>query len=340
MKLLRTLAALAGILAAGGELRAQVQVIGGPYGGIGISFSSRRISGVLIGPGPYGRPGYLVGPGYYPGFGPPFGVTTYSTTVELYGPGSMGRSRMTPPPVPQEEKPAQTASLRDEDFPDKIIIRPGRPVVHEVERPRPLPGVPAGKFRPVLPEDRARAREPGPEPGKAPEAPKPPAPKPADKPPLDAYGRQIELAKEAFTGGEYGLAVMRFQAATKLSPRKPLGWFLLAQSQFALGKYAEAVASLHAGLKLQPEWPATKFNPREMYGNLADWSDHVRILDDALRRNPNDPALLFLSAYQKWFDGQKVEARNLFRRAAKRVANPRFIDLFLNARGDARLAMR
>ena len=92
----------------------------------------------------------------------------------------------------------------------------------------------------------------------------------------------------------------------------------------------------------KPTGREAAFRPIELYGaNVADYAEHLDQLRDALRRHPKDPVLLFLLAYQLWFDGQKDEARLLFRQAAARAVDPTFIDLFLrqNLPGD-RVVMR
>ncbi len=85
-------------------------------------------------------------------------------------------------------------------------------------------------------------------------------------------------------------------------------------------------------MTLQPDWPAVRFQPLELYGaNVADYPDHLRRLEDTLRRFPDDPVLLFLYAYELWFDGRKDEARTLFLRARPGAADPGLIDRFLRA---------
>jgi tetratricopeptide (TPR) repeat protein len=218
----------------------------------------------------------------------------------------------------------------------------------------PLPGgAPAGGFRPVRPEDRARAAkpvppEPPPEQPKPPDKPKPPEDvKPPRKPdqapelprpprpeaePRAENARLVALGRAAFASLEYGRAAQRFRQATQEAPREPLAHFLLAQALVALGKYREAVDAIHAGMELRPDWPAAHFPPLELYGaNVADWPAHLRRLEDTLKRHPDDPVLLFLYGYELWFDGRREEAEGLFRRARPGAADPSVIDRFLRA---------
>ena len=64
---------------------------------------------------------------------------------------------------------------------------------------------------------------------------------------------------------------------------------------------------------------------------MADYPEHLRTLEGVLARHPDDPVLLFLYAYQLWFDGRKDEARVLFLRARPRAADRGVIDRFLRA---------
>src|SRR5208337_1786923 len=246
--------------------------------------------------------------------------------------------------------------------PDKIIIRPRKnrtPKEPELPEEKPLPGEPAGKFRPIRPEDRIRAQpeQPGrpempepkkPEPPKPepkkPELPPPPPqelpPKPAPKPEVGG-DRALAMGKLAFSQEEYARAEYRFKVVIEQDPKNARAYFLLAQCQFAQGKYREAVATIHAGLKLKPEWPVNAWRAKELYGaNPALFTEHMDQLQQALARRPADPVLLFLYAYQLWFDGREAEARPLFRRAAPLVTEPRFIELFLQAREAGQVVLR
>jgi tetratricopeptide (TPR) repeat protein len=144
--------------------------------------------------------------------------------------------------------------------------------------------------------------------------------------------RLINLGQAAFAAAEYGRAAERFRRATAAAPQEPFAHFLLAQALFTLGKYQAAVDAVFAGLTLQPDWPAAAFRPIELYGpNVADYAQHLQGLEDTLRRHPDDPDLLFLYAYQLWFDGRRDEARVLFERARRAGADPAAIDRFLRA---------
>jgi hypothetical protein len=315
----------------------QAQPVIGYPGGIGfggtIYVGRLRIGyGGFIPPPPYG----FYGPG-------PFGYSSRTTVVQIYS----------PPPPPIVFAPPLLAPA----LPDPILL-PRRPVVEVPPEPepqpppaeRPLPGAPAGRFRPLRPEDRARAEEPVKPPEQQPKPPMPPPelkPKPPDaqppalpRPPQPQAdpraenARLVELGRLAFAAGEYGRAAHRFRQATAAAPDEPLAYLLLGQALFALEKYGGAVEALRSGMRLQPDWPLARFRPLELHGaGVADYPDLMRRLEDALARHPNDPVLLFLYGYQLWFDGRKEEARPVFQRALM-VAPPAdrpLIERFLHA---------
>jgi hypothetical protein len=351
MKHIRAMAVLLTLIVLG-EVGAQVIVR--PYGGLGLSFSSRRIYGGFY------MGGY--GPGYYsPGFYSPVPYYAYPPDYFYGSRFSSVTIYSSPPPPPQPivvvpqitvnvNNGGGVSDLRDEDFPDKIIIRPGQNALrvarekpHEPPAeppPKPLPGDPAGQFRPLRPEDRDRAKQPM----LAEEQPAPAAPmvppgwdRPEPRPPdprAPQALQQIELGKLAFSDirREYARAERRFALAVEADPKVALSHFYLAQAQFAQGKYREAVASIHAGLRLRPDWPTGRFRARELYGpNVEDFTDQLQLLQEMAVRHPKDPVLLFLYAYQLWFDGRQDDAKALFQRALPLVAEPRFIQMFLQA---------
>ena len=116
---------------------------------------------------------------------------------------------------------------------------------------------------------------------------------------------------------------------SSLAPKEAVPYICLVQARFALGKYREATAAIHDGLRVFPEWPALPFRVREVYPDPQEYDRQLKRLEDALVAHKDDPALLFLYAYQLWFDGRQADARPLLRRAARFVAAPFFIDLFL-----------
>jgi Flp pilus assembly protein TadD len=163
--------------------------------------------------------------------------------------------------------------------------------------------------------------------------PLPPRPE-AD--PQAEYARLIDFARNAFAAGEYGRAAHAFRQASNVVPKDPFAHFLLAQALFALGKYADAVSAIHAGLELQPDWPKVRFRPIELYGpNVAEYAEHLRRLDEVVRQRPSDPILLFLYAYELWFDGRQEEARQFFQRAQPKAVHPGDIERFLRALPEA-----
>ncbi len=205
------------------------------------------------------------------------------------------------------------------------------PKVEELPRPKPEP--PPEKPQPPPAKKLKPAPEKKPEPPKRPKAPLelPRPPLPEDDPQAE-NARLIALGQQAFAAGEYGRASQRFRQAIAAQPKDAVAPFLLAQALFALGKYQAAVDAIHAGMALQPDWPAFRFQPLALYGpNVADYPDHLHRLEDTLHRHPDDPILLFLYAYELWFDGRRDEARVLFQRARPGAADPGVIDRFLRA---------
>jgi hypothetical protein len=295
--------------------------------------------GFAVGFGGHGRHGHvsllLSGGGYYASpyfFSPAYALpVSRVTVVQVYA----------PPPIVLGDEGVMPLDLRPRR-PPELIEAPERPAEP------PLPGAFAGGFRPVRPEERARAQQPVPPAPKPEDRPKaePPKAKPPDQgapelphPPLPEADPQAEsarlvaLGREAFAAGEHGRAAARFRQATEAAPDEPLPHFLLAQADLALGKYDEAVEAVQNGMRRRPDWPTAAFRPVELYnGHVADWPEHLRRLADARARHPDDPVLLFLEAYELWFDGRRDEARPLFQRAAARAADRSFSERFLLAR--------
>lgn len=244
-----------------------------------------------------------------------------------------------PPLVVVVKEPAQ--AVPPEERPGFLVIKPKQQQPKAPEEPAPkaeapeppLPGAPASVFRPVGPAERAQAREP-----LTPEMPIPvePPPRPRPRPPAatpkEESARLIDLGKEGLAAQEYGRAERLFRQASGLEPKDVQALFLLAQAQFALAKYHEAVASIHAGMRLRLDWPSARFPPRDLYGpNGADFDEQLKRLQEVVNQNPKDPVVLFLLAYQLWFDGDKAQARKLFERAAPAAADKTFINRFLQA---------
>ena len=89
------------------------------------------------------------------------------------------------------------------------------------------------------------------------------------------------------------------------------------------------------GMRLEPDWPLANFRPVTLYGdNVTDLPEHLRRLENALNRHPDDAVLLFLYAYELWFDGRQDEARPLFQRATAVAPDRSFSERFLLARPD------
>jgi len=150
--------------------------------------------------------------------------------------------------------------------------------------------------------------------------------------------RLLRKGNEAFAAGDYKSALGQYQQAVATAPLEPMGYFHLAQAHLAVGKLAEAGVAIERGMRLHPNWPKAPFQPRALYGDQAgDFQRHLGALAEQVGRNMNDESLLFLLAYQLWFDGQRAEATLLFERAGALAHDTTLIDRFLKV---ARVAAR
>ncbi len=291
----------------------------GYYGAF--NYSTRLGHGRLsLGLGGYGFGGFygpgFYGPGFYPGYYGGFSQTTIIYNPQpIYVPVAV--------PVPVAVDPLDQLAL-DVLPPDALALaRLRRPWLGMQPPAQPPPQPPAQPPR--------QPPQPPPQPPKQPPPPRQP-PAPEKKPVVDEYARQIELGKRAFAGRSYGKAAQHFRLAIQANPKMAEAQFLLVQAQFALGKYPDAVDAIDAGMALQPDWPTARFRPRDLYGaNAIDCTEHLRQLDQIVQANPNDSLLLFLYAYQLWFDGRREEARVWFRKALPGSAKPDLIQRFLRA---------
>jgi hypothetical protein len=282
---------------------------------------------------------YAGGAGYYSGYyGYPYypvGVSRV-TVVQL----------VTPPPVvvappavavadriPARPGPEEVVPPDEKPMPGDGGFRPVRPPMPPPVPPPPKvpevpPAKPPAKEKPNQPPPPEKPKEPAP----VPEPPRPP--RPAADPKVES-ARQRQLGLDAFAAAEYGRAAQRFRQAAHVNPNDATAYFLLAQAEVALGKYDAAVEAIQAGMRLDPDWPSAPFRPVTLFGdNVTDLPEHLFALQDALARHPDDPALLFLTAYQLWFDGRRDEARPLFERAAAVAPDRSFSERFLLTRPD------
>jgi hypothetical protein len=268
------------------------------FGQIGIAATGSTIR-PFPPPGPWGytKPrlfptyggGYLGGPIVNIGFGSPFyGPPVYAQPIVVSNPS------------------------------DIIEIVPNFAVEPNVP---PIVGQPAGRFRPVGPVDRDRARMAQPIAAR-------PAPPPEN--PQVAYDRLMRDGIKAFGMGEYGRAMELFKKATATLPDDADAYFALAQAWIALGKYADASIAIHTGLRIDPKWAADGPPMILLYGNRRfDFEQHRRALVDASEAFPADITLQFGRAYFEWFDAERDAARLRFEDLRPIVADAAIIDLFL-----------
>src|SRR5262249_28524400 len=196
-----------------------------------------------------------------------------------------------------------------------VTLRPRNEGPERMELPKVV-----RKARPAIkPRKRARARPPL---------------RPLREKPMEEDGDPIELGKKAMARQQYGLAGLRFRQGAQAAPRQAMPQFLLAQALFALGKYRDAINAMHAGMDLQKGWPAEEFPPRALYkANAADFLEHLKRLETLVEKHPKDSVLLFVLAYELWFDGQRAKARLLFRKAKDGAPDPDYCDQFLKTPG-------
>jgi len=248
-------------------------------------------------------------PVYATGYSPFLGVPVYGGFNPYVGYSSIGP--IVTPPIIIDTQPQPGPG--PEPAPPAIA--------NPAARGGGMPGAPAGHFRRVVQADRDRALRPV--------APAP-APRPAPPDPRTELDIFIREGREAFAAGEYGRSADLFRQAIAAAPDAFEAKFLLGQALFALGKYSDAVATITQALAKQPNWPTTGPSIRDLYsGKVENLSEHRRLLDEAAAANPGDVGLQFLQAYIRWFDGEREEAKAIFRKLRDRVTNPQLISRFV-----------
>jgi tetratricopeptide (TPR) repeat protein len=276
------------------------------HGGVSFAVGGVAVQGFGVAPlyGPYWGPAYppLVAPYYAP-------VVNQQVTVITYRPPPV----VLPGPFIVDDLTIGVVPRREPEIP---------------LNPRPLPD----RNKPKEPDAPKKPMQPEQLPAKPPVKPDMPRIPHPEVEPRAENARLIALGKEAFADVEYGRAAQRFRQAAQVLPNDGKAHFLLAQALFALGQYQDAVDAIYEGMDVQRNWPAANFKPLELYGeHVAFYPDHLRSLEDAVLQHPNDAVVLFLYAYQLWFDGRKDEARVLFQRALPAGAEAPVIDRFLRA---------
>ena len=287
--------------------------------------------------------------GYRGAYGPFYG-NPYGPPVPFGGIAVTEVRIITPPPIIVQAPPVPAEVLA----PGVVQLPAYDDVMGKAEAEKPLPGREAGRFRPLEPDNRERARQPL-KPEEPPDRPPPKEPPPKEPPPKEPprqprlprpplpnpdpraeSARQVDLGKEAFARGEYGRAAERFRQAVDLAPDDPLPHFLLGRAHVALGNYRRAFDALQEGLALKPDWPLHPLppldRPLDLYGdNVVEYAAHLAALVETLAANPGDALLLFLCGYELWFDGRKAEARELLERAAPALPDSGIVEQFLKA---------
>jgi hypothetical protein len=300
----------------------------GPPRSSGVARNRIIVSG-SFGNGYFGRPVLVPATGYYP-YGmmePSFGVHVVAPIAPPLLPPPLDLSGVdldvVPPPW-AKDRPKREPELVALPRPD-AIPKPIEPAKNQ-----------GGQTPDRLPrrDEMAKRVEPAKnEAGQPPIRPPPPDPLLPKDDPIEEGKRLARLGEAAFRGQEYGLAARKFSQALEVDPASGRAYFLLGQAYFALGKYRDAVQTIGLGLGLDPLWPKSPFRPRfELYGDHPeDWQRHLELLEDTLAQQPNNAGYLFLLAYLRWFDDERLEAARLFREVRPRVADPALVDQFLKA---------
>lgn len=267
-------------------------------------------------------------PGYGPTGGKVIGYVYQKRTIYSSGYGSIvvvePRVIVRQPAVvfpPRYEYDLSGIDL-DIEPPEKLDPRwPNVPPREVVKRPDPPPR----EKVPAKPKEEA----------KKPPEPMPPKEKPGLGEPRDepvAEGRRlVDAGVAAFQNQQYALAAMRFTQAADVDPTNSKALFFLSQAYFAMGRYKDASRAIEDGMRRQPNWPISHFQPRvDLYKGIEDdWLAHKKQLETVVEQHPKQGAYLFLLGHQLWFDGLREEAGVLFRKARPFVADPTFIDKFL-----------
>ena len=321
MKILRYVLPIILIFVCIFELQAQLPIA--PLGGSGFSFryKSGRLSVSGFWRSGFPPTGYVVPPvvpyGYYgpraPYFGPPVGIVEKRTVIQV----------VTPPTVVLPDSGTYTYDVSGVDL---DTVSPPRKI-GQGANPPPLPmGKKVSNPKKVV---RPKIKKNPPPP--VPPPPPPPAPKqPKKLTPREKAMSQILLGKAALVNQQYGLATQRFRLATLEDPKFALSYFYLAQGQLALNQYDDAAKTIYEGLDMDPNWPKSKFRPRkELYKGIEpEFDKQLDRLGKVAKANPKSENILFLEAYQLWFDGQQALALKKFAQARKLSVNPVYIDLF------------
>lgn len=165
-------------------------------------------------------------------------------------------------------------------------------------------------------------------------------PKEAKKPPQLDIDQQkalmynhLRLGNHSFSEGKYANALRHFETASAAVPLEALPLFHMAEAYIATAQYPKAAMCVQKGLRWMPRWVTADFSPELLYADrVEDRKKHMKALEDFAKKNPHDDSILFLLAYQYWFNNQKEEAVKTFKRASTLAMDTTLIDLFLKAK--------
>jgi len=138
-----------------------------------------------------------------------------------------------------------------------------------------------------------------------------PVPVPAADPAVDADAA-LRDGWTAFTAGRYLDALDLFRQAVLAAPDEPFAKLALAQASLAIGNYADAAFLVRRAASLLPDWPILADDPRAHYGDPADHFEQMVALRAFLERVPGEPAATLVLAWQSYFSGDLVAARDAF----------------------------
>ncbi len=135
-----------------------------------------------------------------------------------------------------------------------------------------------------------------------------------------------EFATQAFrrAAGTYRKAIAK-------APDYPVGHLRAGHAYVATGDFNLALTYFCMGFELARTVARPGFSLADLYqGDDQAKQHHQQVLADAIQRQPEDGGLLFLLGVTKHYDGQPLQAQELFRKAAELDgAQKRYAKMFL-----------
>jgi len=139
-----------------------------------------------------------------------------------------------------------------------------------------------------------------------------PAKEPQEETLADRY---FEKGVAAFEGGDYDLAALSFEDATRLEPEDMVLPFAYVQALLADQEYEKAAEILRSAVKELPPDQAGVFFPRGLYPDDEILFGHIDRLATQSKRNPYNSDLQLLLGYQFLGVGKYDQAEEPLRKA-------------------------